>query len=193
MRIEVIVSIKSLLMPMISQRLLSRERLEKNRALIERNRQSVGDPHRIRYFHQIDDPYSALTACSLPHLAQRYQVEIDVRLVGPPDDAAAPQRSMLVDYSRLDAQRLAQRHGLWFKDPGVQPGGQRVQQAGLLLLDAIKRGDIVTRAEAISHDLWQSDPLQGDLLEGDPRGGSLPMGLPNSVMARSRADRSGHR
>lgn len=168
-------SIKSLLMPMISQRLLSRERLEKNRALVERNRQSVGDPHRIRYFHQIDDPYSALTACSLPHLAQRYQVEIDVRLVGPPDDAAAPQRSMLVDYSRLDAQRLAQRHGLWFKDPGVQPGGQRVQQAGLLLLDAIKRGDIVTRAEAISHDLWQSDPLQGDLLEGDPRGGSLPM------------------
>lgn len=162
-------SIKSLLMPMISQRLLSRERLEKNWARIERNRQSLGDPHRIRYFHQIDDPYSALTACSLAQLAQRYQVEIDVRLVGPPDDAAAPQRSMLVDYSRLDAQRLAQRHGLWFRDPGAQPGGQRVQQAGLLLLDAIERGDIVTRAEAISRDLWQSD-----LLQGDSHGGALP-------------------
>ena len=172
-------SIKSLLMPMISQRLLSRERLEKNRARIERNRQSLGDPHRIRYFHQIDDPYSALTACSLPHLAQRYQVEIDVHLVGPPDDAAAPQRSMLVDYSRLDAERLAQRHGLWFKDPGAQPGGQRVQQAGFLLLDAIRRGDIVTRAESISRALWENDLLQGDLLrgdrlQGDSRGGPLP-------------------
>lgn len=171
--------IKSLLMPMISQRLLSRERLEKRRARVERNRQSLGDPHRVRYFHQIDDPYSALTACSLPHLAQRYQVEIDVRLVGPPDDAAAPQRSMLVDYSRLDAERLAHRHGLWFKDPGAQPGGQRVQQAGLLLLDAIRRGDIVTRAESISRAVWQSDLLQSDLLQSDllqadPRGGPLP-------------------
>ena len=182
-------SIKSLLMPMISQRLLSRERLEKNRARAERNRQSRREPHRIRYFHQTDDPYSALTACSLPRLAQRYQVEIDVSLVGPPDDAAAPQRSMLVDYSRLDAQRLAQRHGLWFRDLGAQADGQRVQQAGILLLDAIERGDIVTRAEPISRALWQADIrqtdmrqtdllqqglLRGDTLQRDPRGGPLP-------------------
>jgi len=178
------VSIKSLLMPMISQRLLSRERLEKTRARTERNRQSRGEPHRIRYFHQIDDPYSALTACSLPRLAQRYQVEIDVRLVGPPDNAAAPQRPMLVDYSRIDAQRLAQRHGLWFRDSGAQPAGQREQQAGILLLDAIQRGDIVTRAELISRASWQSDRqqkdglqedlLRGDTLQRDPRGGPLP-------------------
>jgi len=168
------VSIKSLLMPMISQRLLSRERLEKSRARFERNRQSRGEPHRIRYFHQTDDPYSALTACSLPLLAQRYQVEIDVRLVGPPDDAAAPQRSMLVDYSRIDAERLAQRHGLWFRDTGAQPDRQRAQQAGILLLDAIKRGDIVTRAESISRALWTNERLPGDLLAGDSRDGPLP-------------------
>ncbi len=167
-------SLKSLLMPMISQRLLARERLEKTRTRVERNRQSRGEPHRIRYFHQIDDPYSALAASSLPQLAQRYRVEIDVSLVGPPDDAAAPQRSMLIDYSRLDAQRLAQRHGLWFSDPGAQPGGQRIEQAGLLLLDAIRHGDIVTRAEAISRALWQTDTAQKDLLQGDPRGGPLP-------------------
>lgn len=182
-------SIKSLLMPMISQRLLSRERVNKNRARIERNRQSRGEPHRIRYFHQIDDPYSALAASSLPQLSQRYQVEIDVRLVGPPDNAAAPQRSMLVDYSRIDAQRLAQRHDLWFRDPGAQADAQHVQQAGILLLDAIRRGDIVTRAEAISRALWQTDTgqkdllqddllrgelLRGNLLQDDPRGGPLP-------------------
>jgi 2-hydroxychromene-2-carboxylate isomerase len=177
-RLEVIVSIKSLLMPMISQRLLSRERLDKHRARIERNRQSRGEPHRIRYFHQIDDPYSALSACSLPLLAQRYRIEIDVRLVGPPADAAAPERAMLVNYSRVDAQRLAHRHGLWFRDPGEQPGTQRVQQAGRLLLDAIGRGDIVTQAEAISRDLWrgailQDAMLQSDRLQGDSTGGQL--------------------
>jgi len=178
-RLEVIVSIKSLLMPMISQRLLSRERLEKRRTHLERNRQSRGEPHRVRYFHQIDDPYSALSASSLPLLAQRYKIEIDVHLVGPPADAAAPERAMLVDYSRIDAQRLAHRHGLWFTDPGAQPGAQRVQQAGGLLLDAIGRGDVITRAEAISRDLWQigteridteqTDIMQSNRLRDDSR------------------------
>jgi 2-hydroxychromene-2-carboxylate isomerase len=172
------VSIKSLLMPMISQRLLSRERLEKRRARFERNRQSRGEPHRVRYFHQIDDPYSALSVCSLPLLTQRYKIEVDVRLVGPPADAAAPERAMLVDYSRIDAQRLAQRHGLWFRDPGAQPGAQHLQQAGRLLLDALERGDVITRAEAISRALWhvdngQVDTLQGDRLRDDSRSEQL--------------------
>jgi 2-hydroxychromene-2-carboxylate isomerase len=167
------VSIKSLLMPMISQRLLSRERLEKRRTRLERNRQSQGEAHRVRYFHQIDDPYSALSACSLPRLAQRYKIEIDVHLVGPPADAAAPERAMLVDYSRIDAQRLAQRHGLWFRDPGAQPDAQRVRQAGSLLLDAIGRGDVVMRAEVISRALWHVDIGQGDRLRDDSRNAQL--------------------
>jgi len=172
------VSIKSLLMPMISQRLLSRERLERRRVRMERNRRSRGEPHRVRYFHQIDDPYSALGASSLPLLAQRYKIEIDVHLVGPPADAAAPERAMLVNYSRIDAQRLALRHGLWFRDPGAQPDTQRVQQAGGLLLDAIGRGDIVTQAEVISRGLWnvdarEVDTVQGDRLQDDTRSEQL--------------------
>ena len=176
-------SIKTLLMPVISQRLLSRERLERQRNRVERNRQARGEPHRVQYFHQIDDPYSALSACSLPLLAQRYKIEIDIHLVGPPADAAAPERAMLVDYSRIDAQRLAHRHGLWFTDPGVQPSAQRIQQAGSLLLDAIGRGDGITRTETLSRALWrgdmrqgdteQGDMLQGDMLQGDSTGAPL--------------------
>jgi len=167
------VSIKTLLMPVISQRLLSRERLERQRNRVERNRQARGEPHRVQYFHQIDDPYSALSACSLPLLTQRYKIEIDIHLVGPPADAAAPERAMLVDYSRIDAQRLALRHGLWFSDPGAQPSAQRVQQAGSLLLDAIGRGDGVTRTETLSRALWRGDMRQGDMLQGDSTGAPL--------------------
>jgi 2-hydroxychromene-2-carboxylate isomerase len=85
---------------------------------------------------------------------------------------------MLVDYSRIDAQRLAQRHGLWFRDPGEQPGTQRVQQAGRQLLDAIGRGDIVTRAEAISRDLWQGAMLQDAMLQNDQLQGDSTGGQP---------------
>lgn len=166
-------SIKTLLMPVISQRLLSRERLERQRARTERNRQSRGEPHRVQYFHQIDDPYSALSACSLPLLAQRYKIEIDVRLVGPPADAAAPERAMLVDYSRIDAQRLAHRHGLWFRDPGAQPGAQREQQAASLLLEAIGRGDALARTETISRAMWEADTAQSDRLQRDSTGAQL--------------------
>jgi hypothetical protein len=71
------ISIKSLLMPAISQRLLSRERLLRQRERAERVRRSRRERHPVRYFHQVDDPYSALVAASLPQLAARYDIEAD--------------------------------------------------------------------------------------------------------------------
>ncbi len=59
-------SIKTLLMPAISQRILSRERLVKSRAKAEHLRLDQGLRHQVHYFHQVDDPYSALAAGILP-------------------------------------------------------------------------------------------------------------------------------
>ena len=96
-------SLKSWLMPAFSQRLLSRERLLRQRARAEKARIRRGEPHLLHYFHQADDPYSALAAACLPTLAARYQVEIRVHLVGAPADDAAPERGKLTVYSRKDA------------------------------------------------------------------------------------------
>ena len=114
-------SIRSLLMPAVSQRLLSRERLLARRARAERARRARGEPHRVHYFHQVDDPYSALAAAALPALAARYDVEISPHVVGPPPDDAAPERERLVAYSRRDAALLARHLGLEFDAPGTQP------------------------------------------------------------------------
>ena len=57
-------SIKTLLMPAVSQWLLSRERLLALRARAEKKRLAAGTPHVLHYFHQVDDPYSALAAAS---------------------------------------------------------------------------------------------------------------------------------
>ena len=92
-------SIKSLLMPLVTQRLFSRERLLSRRARAERQRQSAGLPHAVHYFHQVDDPYSALVAACLKDLQTRYAITLIPHVVSPPETAAAPERDRLVAYS----------------------------------------------------------------------------------------------
>jgi len=148
-------SLKGLLMPLVSRRLLSRQALLARRARAERRRVARGERHRVLVFHQVDDPYSALLAASLPRLAARYDVDLVPHLVGPPADEAAPERERLVAYSRRDAERLARHHGLEFCDPGTQPAPEAVGEAQALLLAAIEGGRFVEVAGEVSAALWQ--------------------------------------
>ena len=147
-------SLRSLLMPPLSQRLLSRDRLLKARDKAERVRRSRGEPHRVHYFHQVDDPYSALLAACLPALVQRYEVDLVAHVVGPPSDAAAPDRDRLVAYSRKDAQRLAEHRGLAFRDPGAQPSAAALAQANRTLVAAATEGGFVEAAGPLSDEMW---------------------------------------
>ena len=147
-------SIKSWLMPVISQRFLSRERLLRLRAKAERTRVKKGARHLLHYFHQVDDPYSALAAAVLPRLQSRYDIDIAVHVVGPPPDSAAPEREKLIAYSRRDAQLLAGRWGLEFHDSGRQPSAQAVQRAAARLVAAAEAGSFVAVAGALSAALW---------------------------------------
>jgi 2-hydroxychromene-2-carboxylate isomerase len=148
-------SIKSLLMPAITQQMLSRERLLKQRASAERVRISRGERHRVHYYHQVDDPYSALAAASLPQFVSRYEVELVPHSVGPPPDAAAPERDKLIAYSRKDAQWLARHWGRDFHDPGSQPSSAAVGRATGLLVAAIEDGRFVEAAGPVSACLWK--------------------------------------
>ena len=150
----IVMSIRTLLMPAISQRLLSRERLLRRRAAAERERVSRAERHRVHYFHQVDDPYSALAAAVLPQLAARYDVDIVPHVVGPPPDAAAPQRERLIAWSRRDAQLLARHWRLHFRDPGSQPSQQAVERTTCLLVGAVEAGCFVDAAGALSAQLW---------------------------------------
>ncbi len=162
-------SIKSWLMPAISQRLLSRDRLLRQRERAERVRARGSRPHLLHYFHQVDDPYSALTASILPRLLARYDIELRPHLVGAPPDNAAPERAKLIAYSRRDAQLLARHWGLEFDDAGAQPTEQACALAAAQLLVAIEAGDFVQRAGPLSAALWRgalpddraNPPVQG--------------------------------
>jgi 2-hydroxychromene-2-carboxylate isomerase len=156
-------SLKSLLMPLISQRLLSREAQAARHARAERQRVGRSDPHRVHYFHQIDDPYSVLAAHALPALVERYDIRLTCHLVGPPPDDAAPDRARLVAHSRRDAALLARHHGMAFTDPGRQPDDATMQCAGALLVAAIARGQATSLAADISAAAWQPEADAGRL------------------------------
>ncbi len=179
-------SLRSWLMPAISQRLLSRERLLKRRASAERRRVRQGARHQLHYFHQVDDPYSALVASILPRLAARYDVDIAAHVVGPPPDEAAPERQKLIDYSRKDAQLLAQHCGLEFNDDGKQPSVQAVQRATGQLVDAASDGTFVARAGTLSASLWDGS-------HADPAAcGPTPATLAHMARANALRKRLGH-
>ena len=181
-------TLRSLLMPAITQYWLSQHRLLKARARFERSRRSRGEPHRVLYFHQVDDPYSALLAACLPALLQRYEVELQPMVVGPPSDAAAPDRDRLQAYSRQDAQRLAQHHGLDFHDAGAQPAPAATARAERVLVAAAESGRFSALAGPLSAALWQGvadqtpDPaLDSALPEASPQQTQAHMAAANAL------------
>jgi 2-hydroxychromene-2-carboxylate isomerase len=152
-------SIRTLLMPVVSEWLLSRPRLLRARARAEKQRLKKGLPHELLYFHQTDDPYSHLALQALAPLLERYPLQLRVLLVSPPADNAAPDRERLVAYSRVDAQLLAQEQGLHYRDPGHQPGANAVALTGLALQALIDAGTLAQEGPACSARLWSDASL----------------------------------
>lgn len=156
-------SLKTLLLPHISRRLFSRERLLRRRAKAEQKRVKAQAPHELHYFHQVDDPYSALVADVLPALLARYDITLVPHVVSAPPDAAAPERDKLVAYSRVDAERLARHHGLRFRDPGRQPSATALAEATALLVGTRDPQRFAALTGPLMANLWQ---LKLDLREG---------------------------
>ena len=163
-------SLQSLLMPAITQRLFARQRLLAQRAKFETNRAATAAPHQVHYFHQLDDPYSALMSQCLPQFLQRYAVELCPHIVSVPVVAAAPERDKLVAYSRVDAQRLACHFGLSYVDARCQPSDSQIERAKRILVASIADGQFVEHAPGVSLALC-----------GDGADGTIGAGLPEAA------------
>ncbi len=120
----------------------------------ESRRIAAAAPHTVEYFHEAADPYAHLAAQVLGDFAARYDITLEVHLVGPPADWAAPERAQLEAYAREDASRLARRARLRFTDPGKQPSAELVQRANARLAAAIAAGTFLTDAPQIGDQLW---------------------------------------
>ncbi len=127
------------------------------RWLVEQRRRLRREPQRVLYFHQIDDPYSQLAAQVLPELLARYEVELVPHLVGPPSDAAAPERQRLADFARRDAADVAPGYGLEFPAGAAAPAPECVELTARMLVPAISAGGFATLAARAGSALWRGD------------------------------------
>ncbi|MEZ6029872.1 MAG: DsbA family protein [Hyphomonadaceae bacterium] len=152
-------SLRSLIVPRIAERLTGEARQTSRREAVERKRRASGKPHTVDYFHQADDPYASLVAQILPLLAMRYDIRLRCHLVSAPPDWAAPERARLLAWSRMDAQLLARKASLAFKDTEAQPSAERVASAEAALAAARDAGQFVEEAGAISQALWSGADL----------------------------------
>ena len=120
-----------------------------------------GGPAVVHCFYQADDPYSHLMLQALPALAADYAVQLELHLVPPPDDVAAPDRERLQAWSRRDARDLAAAVGLEFVDPGHEPDPVLVSLANCALAAAFSDGrpleSALRAATEIGAALWGGD------------------------------------
>jgi 2-hydroxychromene-2-carboxylate isomerase len=145
------------LMPFASAALTSARLRSLRRFVAEGRRRLRREPHRVLYFHQVDDPYSQLAAQALPELLRRYDVSLEARLVNAPSDAAAPERALLAAFARKDAADVAPAYGLAFPRAAAAPREARVELAARTLVAAANAGVFVESAAQIGAALWADD------------------------------------
>ena len=150
----------SRLMRWLTSRVMSRvsrtASTEARHAKAERERIKAGAPHRVEYFHQVDEAYSALTAQVLERLAQRYDIELHCHLVRGQEGKNAPEPEMLARLARYEAHLIAPGYGLRFPEHPDPPGPEHVAVATRILA-AQSRADFPRVVAAVSAALWQGD------------------------------------
>jgi len=140
----------------LMSRLFTTKRTGKRRAKAEQNRRKASRPHRIEYFHQVDDGYSHLTACLLKPLASRYDVEVICHLVQVPSGKNIAEPDLLARLSRYDAQLIAPGYGLDFPEHPQPPQPMLVALATQILA-AQDHASFIDHSESVSRLLWLGD------------------------------------
>lgn len=140
----------------VMRRLGSARVRDAKRRRAERRRQRAGEPHRIEYFHQVDDPYSHLAAQLLERLCTTYDIELVPRLSARESGDNAPEPELLAAYARRDAADVARSYGLSFPAHAQAPTQDHVLLAERILAAADPR-DFGDRAMSVGRSLWSED------------------------------------
>lgn len=112
-------SFKDMLLQRFVRTYTSETYLMRKRSWAELRRRLSGQPHRVMFYFRVDDPYACLLAQVLPKLAQRFAVEIQLKIGAPPTEARVGDLNLWQKFAQMDAAVLARAHGLSF--PQVVP------------------------------------------------------------------------
>jgi len=136
---------------------LDSDAIARRRRRAERKRFRAGAPHVVEYFHQLDDPYSHLTAQVLATFARRYDVELRPHLIRATGGRSQPELEKLAVWARRDAELIAPHLGLSFPaEAGTVPPADVQSRAGRLLANRQPEA-FVAVVEEVSKALWTGD------------------------------------
>ena len=130
--------------------------LARRRAKAERARVRAGSPHRVEYFHQVEDGYSHLAAQLLRPLLEHYDVELVCHLVSGPADRNLPEPDLLLPLSRYDSGLVAPHYGLRFPEAAEAPDPEQIALAARILT-RVEQVDFPDTAVAVGDALWIGD------------------------------------
>lgn len=134
----------------------SARRLKKVQGKAERNRVKAGLPHRLEYYHQLDDGYSHLAVQALGPLLAQYPVELVPHLVTGPAGANLPEPDLLPALGRYDAALVAPHYGLTFPAEAAAPDPELTLKASRILA-GVGPADFAIAAVAVGNALWAAD------------------------------------
>ena len=129
----------------------------RRRALAETQRVKSGAPHIVEYFHQLDDPYSHLTAQVLAKFAARYDIVIKPRLINATGGKNQPRLAELAVWARRDAKLIAPHYGLNFPKDAPETPSPDLQSLAANYLAALSPEAFLSEIEAVSTALWKDD------------------------------------
>jgi len=120
-----------------------------------------GGRRTLWYAHQIDDPYSLLTAQAVRRLGEAADLDLRVTVLPPPEEAFNPDRQRLKAWALVDASRLARQYGLRFPEAPTLPDPKAVQVASGIGLTARPAGEQLGMLAELSYALFSGGPIQG--------------------------------
>ncbi|MCP4005680.1 MAG: 2-hydroxychromene-2-carboxylate isomerase [bacterium] len=139
-----------------ARRMISPDARKRRRVRAERARINAGAPHRVEYFHQVEDGYSHLAVQLLQPLLEHYDVELSCHLVGAVRDQNLPEPDLLLALSRYDAAQIAPHYGLRFPDGVGAPedGSLETARRILAMVDSSRFPEV---AVSVGEALWDGD------------------------------------
>lgn len=144
-------------------RIANTKQIGRRRARFEKKRLAEGRGHEVEYFHQLDDPYSHLTAQVIARFAARYDVTVVPHLVRAAGGKNQPEQDKLAVWARRDAGLVAPHYGLSFPGhAGVVPAPDSLQAAAAALAE-LDAEQFLAEIESVSTRMWL-----GELAETTP-------------------------
>ena len=134
-----------------------------------------GEPHIVEYFHQLDDPYSHLTAQTLESLAMRYDIVLRPHIVSAAGGKDQPELEKLAVWARRDVELIAPHYGLSFPPNAPVTPDRELQEKTANYAAELSAEQFISEIGEISAALWRGDVNSGPTGAGAGTGGSTAL------------------